>query len=51
MKEQRKKYEKEENDICDILFQLFLRKNSNLLYFQTPYIFHFIHSKWFKTYD
>jgi hypothetical protein len=45
-KEQERKHEEEEEDICDILFQCFWRKSSNLLYFQIPYLSHFfIHFK------
>jgi hypothetical protein len=40
-KEQGRKNEEEEEDICDILFQCYGRKNLNLLYFQTPYLSHF----------
>jgi hypothetical protein len=40
-KEQRRKHEEKEKDICDILFQFFWRKNFNLFNFQTPYFSHF----------
>jgi len=38
---QGKKHEEEENDICEILSQIFWRKNLKPLYFQTPYLYHF----------